>query len=145
MRDAEAKSVQDGLVVRRSMFGDELVDANYTNASAFQRPVQDWLAAAVWGDIWTRDGVDRRTRSLVTIGMLAALNRPDELEMHLRAAPTNGCSVRDIQEILLQVAPYCGAPAALASFRLAERVLTSLGLLDGSDDPDSLKGADHGL
>ena len=131
--------------MRRAMFGDELVDRNYVRASEFQRPVQDWLAVAVWADVWTRDGVDRRTRSLVTIGMLAALNRPDELEMHLTAATANGCSVSEIQEILLQVAPYCGAPAALSAFRIAEKVLTRIGALDPAGDASLTKGAHHGL
>lgn len=130
--------------MRRTMFGDELVDRNYLGASEFQRPVQEWLAGAVWADVWTREGIDRRTRSLVTIGMLAALNRPEELEMHLTAAPQNGCTVGEIQEVLLQVAPYCGAPAALSSFRVAEKILTRIGALEPLDQA-SLKGADHGL
>ena len=129
MRSPGDPQLQEGLAVRRTMFGDDLVEANYLCASEFQRPVQDWLAGAVWADIWTREGLDKRVRSLATIAMLAALNRPDELEMHLGAAPTNGCSARDVQEILLQVAPYCGAPAALSAFRLAERVLTRVGAL----------------
>ncbi|MFC7787946.1 carboxymuconolactone decarboxylase family protein [Microbacterium sp. MAHUQ-60] len=125
------------------MFGDDLVDRNYIGADDFNRPVQQWLAGAVWADVWTRDGLDRRTRSLVTIAILAAL-RSEELEMHLTAAPRNGCTVSDIQEVLLQVAPYCGAPAALAAFRRAESVLTRLGMLD-DDEPAARKDADHGL
>jgi 4-carboxymuconolactone decarboxylase len=127
------------------MFGDALVDQNYVHASDFQRPVQDWLAGAVWADVWARGGLDRRTRSLATIAMLAALNRPDELEMHLTAAVVNGCSAAEIQEILLQVAPYCGAPAALNAFRLAETVLRRVGALDPTAPVPSSKGADHAL
>lgn len=144
VRSADDPHVQEGETARRTMFGDELVDRNYLGVSDFQRPVQEWLAGAVWADVWTRDGIDRRTRSLVTIGMLAALNRPDELEMHLSAAPRNGCTVGDIQEVLLHVAPYCGAPAALSSFRIAERVLTRVGALDTGDETQ-MKGADDGL
>lgn len=128
-RSSSDPQIQEGLAVRRAMFGDDLVERNYSRSTDFQRPVQDWLAGAVWADVWTRDGVDRRTRSLVTIGMIAALNRPDELEMHVTAAMANGCSVREIQEVLLHIAPYCGAPAALSAFRIAERVLTDLGAL----------------
>ncbi|MFB9647172.1 carboxymuconolactone decarboxylase family protein [Microbacterium terregens] len=123
------------------MFGDVLVDANYTFADEFNRPVQDWLASAVWADVWTREEVlDRRTRSLLTIAMLVALNRPEELEMHVRASLTNGCTVEDIREVLLHTGPYCGAPAALSSFRVAERILAEEGLLPPRISP---KGVDH--
>jgi 4-carboxymuconolactone decarboxylase len=123
MRDSGDASIADGLAVRRAVFGDELVERNYTNASDFNRPVQDWITSAVWADVWTRDGLDRRTRSLVTLGILTALARPAEVESHVRGALANGCTVADIQELLLHTAPYCGAPAALQAFRLAERVL----------------------
>jgi 4-carboxymuconolactone decarboxylase len=123
MRDSGDASIADGLAVRRAVFGDELVERNYTNASDFNRPVQDWITSAVWADVWTRDGLDRRTRSLVTLGILTALDRPAEFESHVRGALANGCTVADIQELLLHTAPYCGAPAALQAFRLAERVL----------------------
>lgn len=126
------------------MFGDDLVDRNYVAANDFQRPVQEWLASAVWADVWTREGIDRRTRSLVTIGILAAL-RSSELEMHLAAAPSNGCSVSDIQETLLHIAPYCGAPAALSAFRVAEQVLTRVGVLDTANPDVPTEGADDGL
>jgi len=123
MRDSDDASISDGLAVRRAMFGEELVERNYTNASDFNRPAQDWIAGAVWADVWTRDGLDRRTRSLVTLAILTSQGRTTEFESHVRAARTNGCSVADIQELLLHTAPYCGAPAALQAFRLAERVL----------------------
>jgi 4-carboxymuconolactone decarboxylase len=123
MRDSGDASIADGLAARRAVFGDELVERNYTNASDFTRPVQDWIAGAVWADVWTRDGLDRRTRSLVTLGILTALDRPTEFESHVRGALANGCTVTDIQELLLHTAPYCGAPAVLQAFRLAERVL----------------------
>lgn len=123
MRDDGDASIADGLSVRRAIFGDELVEQNYTNASDFHRPVQDWIAGAVWADVWTREGLDRRTRSLVTLGILTAQGRTTEFESHVRGALANGCSVADIQELLLHTAPYCGAPAALQAFRYAERVL----------------------
>lgn len=124
MRDDGDASIADGLDVRRAIFGDELVERNYTNASEFNRPAQDWIAGAVWADVWTRDGLDRRTRSLVTLAILTAQGRSTEFESHVRGALANGCSVADIQELLLHTAPYCGAPAALQAFRHAERVLT---------------------
>jgi 4-carboxymuconolactone decarboxylase len=124
MRGPDDASIADGVAVRRAVFGAELVERNYTNASDFSRPAQDWIAGAVWADVWAREGLDRRTRSLVTLAMLTALNRPTEFESHIRGALANGCSVADIQELLLHTAPYCGAPAALQAFRQAERVLT---------------------
>lgn len=129
MRDRDDESITEGLGVRRAMFGAELVERNYTNAADFNRPVQDWIAGAVWADVWTRDGLDRRTRSLVTLGILTALNRPAEFESHVRAALANGCTAADIQELLLHTGPYCGAPAALSAFRQAERVLTEEGAI----------------
>jgi 4-carboxymuconolactone decarboxylase len=129
MRDSGDASIADGLAVRRAVFGDELVERNYTNATEFHRPVQEWIAGAVWADVWTRDGLDRRTRSLVTLGILTALNRPTEFESHIRGALANGCSVADIQELLLHTGPYCGAPAVLQAFRQAERVLTEANVL----------------
>jgi 4-carboxymuconolactone decarboxylase len=135
MRARNEAGIAEGLRVRRAMFGTELVEQNYTNASDFQRPVQDWIAGAVWADVWARDGLDRRTRSLVTLGILTALNRPAEFESHVRAALANGCTVAEIQELLLHTAPYCGAPAALSAFRQAERVLTEAGAI--ASDPES--------
>jgi 4-carboxymuconolactone decarboxylase len=90
----------------------------------------------VWADVWTRDGLDRRTRSLVTLGMLTALNRPVEFESHVRGALANGCTVADIQELLLHAAAYCGAPAAMQAFRQAERVLAEAGELADTHDCD---------
>jgi 4-carboxymuconolactone decarboxylase len=129
MRDATDPDIAEGLAVRREIFGAELVERNYTGATAFARPAQDWIASAVWADVWTRDGLDRRTRSLVTLAMLTALNRPTEFAAHVRGALANGCTVADIQELLVHTAPYCGAPAALQAFRQAEKVLTECGEL----------------
>lgn len=135
MRDRHDPAIAEGATVRRAVFGGDLVEQNYTRATHFHRPAQDWIAGAVWADVWTRDGLDRRTRSLVTLGMLTALNRPTEFESHVRAALTNGCSVADIQELLLHTAPYCGAPAALQAFRQAERVLTEVGAIPEAPSP----------
>lgn len=137
MRDANDPEMIEGLELRREMFGDELVDANYVNASDFQRPIQDWVTGAVWADVWTRGALDRRTRSLVTVALVASVSRPLELERHVTAALANGCTVDEIQEVLLHVAPYCGAPAAMTAFRVAEEALKAAGAI--AADPISQK------
>jgi 4-carboxymuconolactone decarboxylase len=117
---------QRGLQVRREVLGSAHVDRSLAQVSAFSRPVQELVTEACWGDVWTRPGLDRRTRSLLNLVMLTALNRPHEFAVHVRGAVRNGCSEEEIQEALLQTAVYCGAPAALESFRNAERVLSEL-------------------
>lgn len=134
MRPLGDPSLDAALAARREIFGDELVDRNYVHASDFTRPVQDWLTGAVWADVWTRHGLDRRTRSLLTLALLTALNRPTEFASHTRAAVANGCTVEEIREVLLHTAPYCGAPAALQACRDAERVLTEIGALAPGGD-----------
>jgi 4-carboxymuconolactone decarboxylase len=130
MRPRDDEGIAEGVSVRRAVFGAELVERNYVEANEFQRPVQDWIAGAVWADVWARPGLDRRTRSLVTLGMLTALNRPVEFASHVRGALANGCTVAEIQELLLHTAPYCGAPAVLSAFREAERVLAEAGAFE---------------
>ena len=139
MRDSSDPAIAKGTEVRREMFGDELVDANFVNGSDFQRPIQEWVSGAVWADVWTRGVLDRHTRSLVTIALVASVNRPLELERHILAGLTNGCTAEEIQELLLHVAPYCGAPSAMSAFRLAEEVLTAAGAI-GTDSPSHTKG-----
>ncbi|HTF45952.1 MAG TPA: 4-carboxymuconolactone decarboxylase [Pseudonocardia sp.] len=120
------ESYQRGLKIRREVLGGAHVDRSLAAASEFARPLQEYVTATAWGQIWSRPGLDRRTRSLLTLAMLTALNRNHELAVHVRGAVTNGCTVDEIQEALLQTAVYCGAPAALESFRVAERVLNEL-------------------
>ena len=115
--------LERGNRVRREVLGDAHVDRSMTQATDFTRDLQEYVTASCWGDIWSRPGLDRRTRSLLNLAMLTALNRPHEFSVHVRGALRNGCTVAEIQEVLLQTAPYCGAPAALESFRLAERVI----------------------
>jgi 4-carboxymuconolactone decarboxylase len=114
------------MTVRRLVLGDAHVDRSLRNATEFTRPVQEFVTESCWGDIWSRPGLDLRTRSMINLAMLTALNRMHEFEVHVRGAVQNGCSRQDIQEVLLQTAAYCGAPAALESFRVAERVLDEL-------------------
>lgn len=115
-----------GVTKRREVLGDAHVDRSMGNVSAFGKPVQDLVTEFVWGSVWGRDGLDKRTRSLLNIVMLTALNRMHELGVHIRGAVNNGCSREEIQEALLQTTVYCGAPAALESFRVAERVLAEI-------------------
>jgi len=109
--------------VRRQVLGDQHVDRATAAATDLTAEFQQLITRYVWGEIWTRPGLDRRTRSCITVAMLVALNRPEELALHLRAAMTNGVTRVEIKEVLLQTAIYCGVPAANAAFALAQRVL----------------------
>ena len=112
-----------GMVVRREVLGDEHVDRAMAAATDLTADFQQLITRYAWGEIWARPGLDRRTRSCITVALLVALNRPEELEMHLRAAMTNGVARAEIKELLLQTAVYCGVPAANAAFAIAQRVL----------------------
>jgi 4-carboxymuconolactone decarboxylase len=112
-----------GMKVRREVLGDEHVDAAIERTSDFTADFQDLITRYVWGEIWARPGLDRRTRSAITLTALVALNRLDEVEMHVRAAKRIGLSDDEIKEVLLQSAVYCGVPAANAAFAVAQRVL----------------------
>jgi 4-carboxymuconolactone decarboxylase len=114
---------EEGLKVRREVLGAEHVDRAMAAANAFTQPFQELLNEYCWGHVWTRPGLDRRTRSLINLAMLTALNRPNELRLHVRGALNNGCTAEEIREALLQTAIYCGVPAALESFKVAREVL----------------------
>jgi 4-carboxymuconolactone decarboxylase len=116
-----------GDAMRRQVLGDEHVNRSRANASPFSRPLQDLVTEYCWGAVWTRPGLEPATRSLLNIGMLTALGKPDELRLHVRGAINNGCTVEQIQEVLLQAAIYCGVPAALEASRAAQQVITELG------------------
>ena len=115
-----------GMQVRRDVLGAEHVERSMANASEFAMPMQELVTEFCWGRVWTRPGLDRRTRSLLNLGLLTALNRMHEFGVHVRGAVNNGCTIDEIREVLLQTAVYCGVPAALESFRVAERVLVEL-------------------
>lgn len=125
-------SFEEGLAVRREVLGDEYVDAALARATEFSKPMQELVTQYCWGEIWARDALDRRTRSLINLSMLTALNRMPELAAHVRGAVNNGCTAEQIREVLLQTAIYCGVPAALESFRTAERVLDELNVTAGT-------------
>jgi 3-oxoadipate enol-lactonase / 4-carboxymuconolactone decarboxylase len=114
---------QNGMEVRRAVLGDAHVDRAEAARTPMTDEFQDLITRYAWGEIWTRPGLDRRTRSCITVAMLVALNRSDELALHMRAALTNGVTVNELKEILLQTAIYCGVPAANTAFGVAARVL----------------------
>lgn len=127
MVDADGQTrLERGLQLRRRSLGDSHVDNALAAATEFTRPIQEYVTETCWGDIWSRPGLDLRTRSLVNLAMLTALNRMTEFGVHVRGAVRNGCTESEIQEVLLQTAAYCGAPAALEAFRVAEKVLHEL-------------------
>ena len=111
-----------GQKLRREVLGDAYVDAAAKNTTEFNGPFQEFIAENVWGTIWSRPGLDRRTRALINIGMLTAMGRTEELKIYLRAAPNIGVTREDVREVLLQTALYCGVPAALDSFRAAQEI-----------------------
>jgi 4-carboxymuconolactone decarboxylase len=115
-----------GLAVRREVLGREYVDRSLANATDFTRPMQELVTEYCWGAVWTRDGLARRDRSLLNLAMMTALNRPHELALHVRGALNNGLTRQEIQEVFLQAAIYCGVPAALESFKVAEAVFTEV-------------------
>lgn len=117
-----------GLQTRRAVLGADYVDAAIQNADDFTRDMQELVTQYAWGDVWNRPGLERKTRSLLNLAMLTALNRPHELRLHLRGALTNGVTKDEIKEVFLQTAIYCGAPAAIDSFRTAKEVFKELGV-----------------
>jgi len=121
------KAVYDkGMAVRRAVLGDEYVDAAIKSVDDFNRPLQDMLNEFCWGAVWGREGLPRKTRSMLNLAMISVLNRPHELRAHIRGALRNGVSRQEISEIFLQVMIYAGAPAGVDSFRTAREVFAEL-------------------
>ena len=114
---------KEGLEVRKSVLGADYVEKSIASADDFTEDLQRMVTKHCWGAVWTRPGLDRRTRSLLNLAMISALNRPHELKLHVRGALNNGVTREEIREVFLQVAAYCGAPAAIDSFRVAREVL----------------------
>ena len=112
-----------GLEIRRAVVGDEYVDAVLARQDEFTAPFQDFVTRYAWGEVWGRPDLDRRTRSCVTVALLAALGRPQELALHLRGALRNGVTPDELREVLLQTAIYAGVPAANSAFALAQELL----------------------
>ena len=120
----ERERFKMGIKIRREVLGDGHVDAAIAKRNAFTEAFQNLITRYAWGEIWTRPGLPRQTRSLVTVAMLVALNREEELRLHLRAALRNGVTQEEIRETLLQSAIYCGVPAANSAFRIAQDIFT---------------------
>ena len=122
----ERERYENGMAVRRAVLSDAHVDRTIARKNAFNEEFQDLITRYAWGEIWTRPGLPRHTRSLLTVAMMVALNRADEFKLHVRAAFNNGVSRDEIKEVLLQCAIYCGVPAANTAFHLAEEVFSAM-------------------
>ena len=120
----EHKRYEQGMKVRRGLLGNEHVDKSLKSRTKFNEEFQDLITRYAWGEIWTRPGLAKETRSLITLAMLVALNRNDEFRMHVRAALHNGVTPEQIRETLLQAAIYCGVPAANTAFHIAQEVIS---------------------
>ncbi len=125
-RAVKDPAYQAGLAVRRRVLGEAHVKRALKNATAFDEDFQDMLTRHAWGDIWTRPGLDHRTRSIITIAILAALGRDEELDLHVRATRNTGATPDDVKEVLMQVAVYAGVPAANSAFRIAKAALAEM-------------------
>ncbi len=112
-----------GVSTRRAVMGDDFVDRAFAQATPFTMPIQEHISRNAWGDVWQREGLDRKTRSLITVAMLTALGRQHELRGHVRGALNNGATAEEVQEVLLHAAVYCGVPAAADAFRTAAEVV----------------------
>jgi len=123
MPDMNTPLFKKGLAVRRAVVGADYVEKSLASMNQFNAPLQKLVTEWCWGDVWTRPGLPRATRSMLNLAMLCALNRPHELRIHLRGALNNGVTPREIQEVLLQVAVYCGVPAGVEGFRIATEVI----------------------
>lgn len=122
----ERERHDSGMTVRRAVLGDAHVDRSLARRNDFTGEFQDLITRYAWGEIWTRPGLDRKTRSVMTIAMMVALNRQEEFKLHVRAAFNNGLTRADIKEVLLQTAIYCGVPAANSAFHMAEEVFAAM-------------------
>lgn len=114
-----------GLATRKQVMGEEFVATAFANATPFTQPIQEHITRAAWGDVWQRPGLDLKTRSLVTVAMLTALGKQNELKGHVRGALNNGATAEEIQEVLLHATVYCGVPAAVEAFRTANEVVSA--------------------
>lgn len=114
---------EDGLKIRKQVMGEAFVDAAFDNADAFTLPLQEFITRNAWGTVWCRDGLDLKSRSFVTLAILTALGRTQEIKGHVRGALNNGATVEEIQEVLLHASTYCGVPLAVDAFRAAHEVV----------------------
>jgi 4-carboxymuconolactone decarboxylase len=122
----DQKTFERGRAIRSSVLGKEFVDKSFETADDFNRPLQELVTEYCWGAIWGREELPKKTRSMLNLAMISALNRPHELKAHIKGALVNGVSIVEIREVLLQVAIYCGVPAAVDSFRIAREVFAEM-------------------
>jgi 4-carboxymuconolactone decarboxylase len=125
---ANAPLNPDGLRIRKEMLGAEFVEKRIADATDFTRTFQEWITNFGFGEVWTRTGLPRNVRSMITVAMLIALNRPHELKLHVKGAIVNGVTKEELREVLLHAVAYCGFPAAVDAFRVATETLKELGL-----------------
>lgn len=117
------ETFERGLEIRKSVLGKEFVEKSIASADDFNRPLQELVTEYCWGAVWGREGLNKKTRSIINLAMISALNRPHELKMHVKGALRNGLTREEIREVLLQVGIYCGVPAAVDSFRVAREAI----------------------
>jgi 4-carboxymuconolactone decarboxylase len=117
---------KDGLQARTQIMGKEFVEKAFANADEFTQPLQEYITRNAWGTVWCREGLDFKTRSLITLSMLTALGRTQELKGHVRGAINNGATIDEIREVLLHATVYCGVPLAVDAFRAAQEVLKEI-------------------
>ena len=122
----DKKTYERGLEIRKSVLGAEFVEKSISNADDFNLPMQELVTEYCWGAVWGREELPKKTRSMLNLAMISALNRPHELKMHIKGALRNGVSKEEIREVFLQVAIYCGVPAAVDSFRIAKQAFEEL-------------------
>ena len=115
-----------GMEIRKSVLGKEFVEKSFASADDFNMPMQELTTEYCWGAVWGREGLPKKTRSMLNLAMLSALNRPHELKMHIKGALANGVTKEEIREVLLQVAIYCGIPAGVDAFRIARETFAEL-------------------
>jgi len=141
MNDEPAETIdhryETGMRIRREVLGDEHVDRAIAGTTPFTAPFQEFVTRTAWGDIWARPGLDRRTRSCVTLAVLTALRAESELPMHVRGAIRNGLTADEVAEVLLHAGVYAGVPAAQAAFGIAAEVLAEARQTDGRDEDDA--------
>lgn len=118
-----SESFENGLKARKKVLGDAYVDRSLAQANDFTMPFQELVTEYCWDNIWNRPGLPHKTRSMLNLAMLCALNRPHELRIHVQGALNNGCTVEEIQEVMLQVSVYCGVPAGLEGFKISREVI----------------------
>ena len=123
MTNSASKDFEKGLATRKQVMGEDFVANAFANATEFTMPMQEYITRNAWGDVWQRPGLDMKTRSLVTVALLAALGKQHELKGHVRGALNNGATVQEIQEVLLHTSIYCGVPTAVDAFRSAAEVI----------------------